>query len=124
MADRTLRVLTVDDDQTVGRVIERILSAGGYAVQTVECAEAAQPILRSEALDVIIIDIRMPGMDGRDLYRWMLREAPHQVEKVAFLTGSVLAGELESFLKESGRPVIHKPFDLHHLVATVKLVAR
>ncbi len=54
--------------------------------------------------------MRMPDLDGRALYREIELRWPDQAERVVFVTGDTLTANLREFIKESGRPVIEKPF--------------
>ena len=64
----TLRkVLVVDDDPTIGKSFNRVLSQKGYVVITAKNAHEALKKLREEEYDVVFTDIKMPGMDGLEL---------------------------------------------------------
>ena len=72
-----------------------------------------------EQFDVIVTDLRMPGLDGQALYREIERRWPSQAERVVFVTGDTLSASLHEFVAHSGRPVIEKPFlpeDVRRLV--------
>lgn len=61
------RVLVVDDDQVVGKSIDRVLSGKGYAVMTASNGEEALRKLRDENYDMVFTDIKMPGMNGLEV---------------------------------------------------------
>jgi len=64
----TLRkVLVVDDDPTIGKSFNRVLSQKGYVVITAKNAHEALQKMREEEYDVVFTDIKMPGMDGLEL---------------------------------------------------------
>lgn len=63
------RVLVVDDEHAVRRVVARILTADGWDVTTAENAEEAIEFVREARFDVVISDVSMPGMDGLSLLR-------------------------------------------------------
>ena len=64
----TLRkVLVVDDDPTIGKSFNRVLSQKGYVVITAKNAHEALKKMREEEYDVVFTDIKMPGMDGVEL---------------------------------------------------------
>jgi two-component system NtrC family sensor kinase len=68
---------------------------------------------------VILTDIRMPDIDGRELYQEIESAGPGRRARV-FITGDTLASSLREFVSESGRPVIEKPFlpgDVRRVVA-------
>ena len=62
-------VLVVDDEELVRNFMKRVLANGGYEVVSASNGQDAIAILRSLAVDLVITDIRMPGMDGRELGR-------------------------------------------------------
>jgi len=66
--------------------------------------------MAAERYDAILTDIRMPDIDGRSLYEEIQRRWPGQVGRVVFVTGDTLAAGVRTFVAESGRPVIEKPF--------------
>ena len=60
-------VLVVDDEELVRSFMQRVLTAAGYEVITASSGDEAMAILKRTAVALVITDIRMPGMDGRDL---------------------------------------------------------
>ena len=66
--------------------------------------------LADEAFDVILTDVRMPGLDGRALYEEIVRRWPGRARNVVFVTGDTLATSLREFVRSTGQPVIEKPF--------------
>ena len=60
-------VLVVDDDPVVGKSFNRVLSGKGYKVITAENAAQALEMLREQECDLVVTDIKMPGMDGLEL---------------------------------------------------------
>jgi DNA-binding NtrC family response regulator len=85
VTERPIRVLVVDDDETFRFVMERRLRGSGHHVECVGCGEAALDRLASTAFDVILLDLRMPGLSGVDTLR-RLREADVAAQ-VVMLTG-------------------------------------
>ncbi|CAI8803612.1 MULTISPECIES: response regulator [unclassified Pseudomonas] len=65
----TPRVLIVDDDPLIRELLHAYLSQEGYAVHCAETAEAADTFLASQAVDLVMLDIRLPGKDGLTLTR-------------------------------------------------------
>ena len=79
-----------------------------------EPANQALERLQTEDYDVIVSDIRMPGFDGRSLYRFLACFLPEYTSKVVFLTGDHSEKTLR-FLRECNCPYSFKPIQLHEL---------
>ena len=85
MTERPVRVLVVDDDETFRFVMERRLRGSGHHAECVGSGEAALERLATTVFDVILLDLRMPGLSGVDTLRRM-RDAEIATE-VVMLTG-------------------------------------
>jgi len=81
---------------------------------TADSANQALERLQTEDYDVIVSDIRMPGFDGRSLYRFLAVYLPEYIGRVVFLTGDHSEKTLR-FLRESNCPYTFKPIQLHEL---------
>ena len=68
LPEESFTVFIVDDDDSVRRALKRLLSANGYQVMTFESAEDFLLAGRVRAEGCIVLDIRLPGMSGLDLY--------------------------------------------------------
>ena len=62
-----MKILVVDDEQLVRWFLDRVLRRDGHEVVTAENVEDASAKLSSEAIDVLVIDLRMPGANGKEL---------------------------------------------------------
>jgi CheY-like chemotaxis protein len=106
-----LRVLVVDDEPHVAGVLTDLLRAQGARVDAVSGGNAALENLSREEYDVILSDVRMPGLDGPGLYREIRKTRPGLLTRFVFLTGDTLNPESSEFVDQSGAPCIIKPFD-------------
>jgi two-component system NtrC family sensor kinase len=113
------RVLVVDDEPHIRHYMRATLEAWGHAVEV--SADGEDGLRRALAgdYDIIFTDVRMPGMGGRELFETLLARAPETAARVVFATGDTVAGDTLTFLEQSGRPVLHKPFKLAELRATL-----
>jgi CheY-like chemotaxis protein len=64
---------------------------------------------------VIVTDLRMPKVSGREFYEALAAEQPQLAQRVVFSTGDTVRGDTLAFLERQGRPVLHKPFSLSDL---------
>ena len=75
-AENKARVLIVDDEFHVARGAATVLSQAGYECETCPTVEAALKVLECKGADVIVADMRMPGMDGMDLLKKVQSKEP------------------------------------------------
>lgn len=106
----SLAALVVDDEPEIAAMLARIVRRLGYEVEMASEGEAALERLAGRAFDLVISDIRMPGLDGPGLWRRIAAEHPRLARRMLFVTGDTLSGPAASFLAESGVPCIEKPF--------------
>ena len=108
---RRHRILAVDDEPLVGRVIERTLGGEFDVILKGGAREALEFLTRGEQFDVIFSDLLMPGMSGMDLHREVGRLDPALASKMVFLSGGACTDEARDFLARPGMEFIEKPFD-------------
>ena len=112
-------VLVVEDDQAVRLLVTEVLSELGYAFVEAAEASAALPILNSsQRIDLLISDVGLPGMNGRQLAEIARRVRPRL--KVLFITGYAEHAALRAGFLESGMQMITKPFALDSLTSKVR----
>lgn len=110
-APSAARILVVDDDADIASMIAEMLRRDGHDVTVADDANAALKAVRQDGIDLLISDIRMPGLDGPGLYRALEQLRPGLVSRLLFVTGDTLAPEIDRFIGETGAPVIEKPLD-------------
>lgn len=71
-----MRVLVVDDDSSNRDALVRLLGQSGYESRSVGTGEAGQRLLQTEHFDAVVLDVKMPGMNGLELLGWITREGP------------------------------------------------
>lgn len=114
------RVLVIDDEPIVTNLVQRILNSASYEVETANDGSTALDLLRSTRYDAIVMDLRMPGLDGPALYARLQDLYPQLQERVLFMTGDSVSEDSRDFLKRTGRPVIAKPFTSEALLHAVR----
>lgn len=109
------RVLIVDDDEDVREVMGMILEGLGHSVTSTGNGFEALRWLEEQAQDLLIIDLRMPKIDGPTLYREILARWPTGGPRVLFVSGFADTTGYELALKSLNVPVLFKPFTLEDL---------
>jgi two-component system NtrC family sensor kinase len=109
------RILVVDDEPEVGDLVADMLRVDGHVVEVTRSAEQALQRVTSVRFDVVVIDIRMPDVDGVELYRRLGQLEPPLSRRVVFMTGDVLTPETAEFLLDSAVVSVEKPFQVGEL---------
>jgi two-component system NtrC family sensor kinase len=118
-AARGSRILVVEDEPTVARLIADVLSEEGHSVETVLDSRDGLELAQAGHYDLVICDLRMPHLDGRAFYRQLLRSENSLQHKLIFVTGDTLAPRTVDFLQKCGLPYLAKPFLVEELKEVV-----
>lgn len=120
---KSLAILVVDDEAAVRRALERALTRLGHKVQVATSGESACETLAISPVDLILMDLRMPGMSGQTLFHSIVARWPHLVTRVIVMTGDPEAQDHHDWLRHNDLPVLTKPFELARLESLVGAVA-
>lgn len=117
-------ILAVDDEEHILELLVYNLESNGFRVLTAESGEEGLEILKKEAVDLVLLDIMLPGIDGMEMLK-RIRKNPDTAE----LPVIMLTAKSEEINKVLGLEVgaddyISKPFGIYELVARVKAVLR
>ncbi|BDG06900.1 PAS domain-containing hybrid sensor histidine kinase/response regulator [Anaeromyxobacter paludicola] len=113
-------VLVVDDEPGVCASISRLLKAE-HEVVTYSSSRTARELLLSGArFDAVLCDVMMPELTGVQLHAAVRERAPEQAARFVFMTGGVFSAETRALLANTGRPVLHKPFEKAQLLAALR----
>ena len=112
------RVLVVDDEPAVGRVVADLLGDEGYEVRWATNGEEALRVLDDWLPDVIVLDLMMPVMDGPS-FRVAQRHLPGAAARVPVVVLSGMHDARAMAEELAAAAVIAKPFDLDDLLATI-----
>ncbi len=114
------RVLLIDDEEDILEVLARILKLTGHQTTAIGCAEKALQELENEQYDIIICDVRMPGLGGKGFYRKVRATHPELAKRIIFTTGDSLGTDTQAFLKSAEAPHLSKPFMIEDLQQAIK----
>ena len=115
------KILFVDDDQRLCRLVKRYLEHGGFRVSCASCGEELHALMEKEHFDLLLLDIMLPGKDGLAL--------AHEIRTrssipIIFLTARADVDDKVSGLEVGADDYITKPFEEKELLARVQTVLR
>lgn len=116
------RILVVEDETSLAEVVSEVLQAQGHQVDTASDGRSAKERISKGSYDVIISDLKMPNMNGRDFYRHVASVEPGLARRIIFSTGDTANPDTQAFFEEVGNPFLSKPFNLKELIRLVESV--
>lgn len=116
--DSSATILIVDDKPQMRDVLRKILSAEGYAVAVAPGGEEALEFLQSTQVDVVLTDLRMPGMDGFDLIDRIRAEDPDRIVILMTAFGSVETAV--AAIKRGATDYVSKPFQTDEVLMRIR----
>jgi len=96
------------------------LQDAGYVVTHAADGEDALGLIKRQAFDLVICDLKMPRLDGQQFHASLMRAVPVLSKRVIFVTGDVAGTQAERFLEASGCRWLEKPFRLADLLKAVR----
>lgn len=112
------RILIVDDDETIRKVLKTILSEKGYSVDTAECGEEAIAKTNQTFYNMVLVDMRLPDMEGTKLLTAIKETTPKMVKII--ITGyPSLQNAIEAVNKNADAYVL-KPVDMDKLLQIIQ----
>ncbi len=118
------RILLVEDEPAIGEVCNRILTSEGFELDIAVNGAVAQDMLRGKNYDLCLIDIMTPVMNGKELYQYISERYPKLANRVIFTTGDTAGGDTMTFIEQTGRPFLPKPFTPDELTTIVRETLR
>ena len=109
------RILVVDDEPAILQLLERVLTDEGHEVETTDSADGALAKINSEQYNLILLDIKLPGMSGIELYKRIQGMAGSLASRVIFITGDTIGANTRDFLSRTRAHYITKPLDIEQL---------
>ncbi len=118
------KIIIVDDDVLIRETVRLALDHAGYYVIAVGEPERALAVIRAERPDLVIMDLYMPGSDGRDLIRALKSDPEIAKTPVILFSGSDEAIDVVSGLQSGAVEYLGKPIDGEVLLAKIKHILR
>ena len=109
------RVLVVEDEVDTRELLAFTLGLDGHHVEAAENGREALELLAGRSYDVILSDLRMPGMGGEELYRRIERGWPHLASRVIFMTAEKQSSGFRTQYGGAPVPILIKAFSLGQL---------
>ena len=113
-------ILYVEDNPDNRNLIRRVLNAEGYAVVEASHPDHAIQKLAKEKIDLILMDINMPGMDGYTLTAKIRKMEKHANIPIVAVTANVMRGDREKSLEAGCDGYIQKPIDIYMLAHQIE----
>ena len=113
------RILVIDDEQVIRDLAVAALTKAGYQAEAHANAREVLKLLENVSYDLLLVDLKMPDMDGMEFFQVLTPRKPELASRVIFVTGDGMSVDTQQFLERAGRPVISKPFDLDALSSLV-----
>jgi CheY-like chemotaxis protein len=119
------RVLVVEDNDMNMQLVEYLLEEGGYEIVKATSGEDALAVARSgQHVDLILMDIHLPGMDGLSVVRQMKSEPGMNDVPILALTAHAMRGDRDRFLEAGCDGYISKPIDVKSFLSAIEQYVR
>jgi DNA-binding NtrC family response regulator len=116
--DKTARILVVDDDENIRKVLVAILEDEGYAVDSVGTAQKGIEATKRKFYNIGLIDIRLPDMEGTELLTQMKETTP-RMRKIIITGYPTLQNAIEAVNRRADAYIM-KPFDVKKVLETIE----
>jgi signal transduction histidine kinase/CheY-like chemotaxis protein len=116
------RVLVVEDEPTVARLIADVLEDEGFQVDVLMDGRGAVDHAARQLYDLVVCDMKMPGLDGQHFYKALVRARSPLRERFLFVTGDIVSAHTHEFLLQNKLPHVAKPFRVEELTEKVHRV--
>ena len=114
MMSEMLRILVVDDNPDMAETLADILELKGFSVHAAASGAEALEILQDQPVDILLTDVKMPGMNGLELYRETRKLYPRLI--TIFMTAYSADELIQQGMAEGVKTILDKPLDMNFLV--------
>ena len=113
------KILAVDDEEAIRTLLKIILESKGHKVDLAENGYEAINKIKRKKYDLVISDLKMPELGGKELYNLLRAENPAIADKILFITGDTVNSETAAFLEKTGNHFLKKPFESEDLMESI-----
>jgi DNA-binding NtrC family response regulator len=121
MVPQLTHVLIVDDEPAISKALAAALTRAGFRVSTALSGESAMSVVRSQPVDVMILDLRIGDMRGDALFELAAATQVHLRTRSLFTTGDITM-RAQELIEATGCPLLRKPFELKEMIDWVRSV--
>jgi len=115
----TPTLLVVDDEKNIRRTLRMVLEGEGWDVRDAETAEGGLKILTDETIDLVLCDIRLPGMSGVELLQRARKLPEHETTPILMISGHATVSEAVDAIKLGATDFFEKPLDRDRVLVSV-----
>ena len=115
-------ILVVDDEESIQRLLGSVLQMDNHLVDTAKNGREALALIAERTYDLVITDIKMPDMGGRELYEQLVKQDPRLASRTIFITGDTVSPDTRTFLQQVKNPVLAKPFRVREVRETIERI--
>jgi len=109
--------MVVDDDEGMLRTLNYILTDKGYEVVTLNSGIDAIELIKKRSFDIVLTDIKMPGMDGVEVLKGIKKLSPGTI--IMMITAYTMHKLVEEAKKEGVQAIFSKPLDLDEVISSI-----
>ena len=115
-------VLVVEDEDPLREAVTDVMRGLGHQVVEATTGQQALSLLGERTYDLVMLDLRLPDVDGQTIWQRAIAPDPRLAGRVVFMTGDTMSAETQEFLDETRRPCLMKPFTIEQVGRVVSQV--
>jgi two-component system NtrC family sensor kinase len=117
---RNKRILVVDDEKYILDFFVEVFQMFPMRVDTARDGRSAMEMMERTDYDLVVTDVKMPQMSGRDLFKWITQQRPHLTNRIIFVTGDTVSSETRSFFEDTSNRYLAKPFKIEEVKEVIQ----
>ncbi len=111
------KILAIDDDENYLKSVKKILGMNGFSATTISNPQKVLGVVQNESFDVILLDVKMPGLNGIELFS--LVHQKHPLIPIIVISGQCNVEIAVNFIKDGAYDFLEKPLDADRLLVTI-----